>query len=113
MSASRLLGKRYEKKQKAWFDGAAETINRELASSPSSAALNAYRAVEKGLMESPEVASRLQSDYEQVMPICTRITASSSLSSDDRKVLKTVNFPEIRMYVEAVAESGGRFQVAV
>ena len=48
MSASRLLGKRYEKKQKAWFDGAAETINRELASSPSSAALNAYRAVEKG-----------------------------------------------------------------
>ena len=47
MSASSLLGKRYEKKQKAWFDGAAETINRELASSPSSAALNAYRAVEK------------------------------------------------------------------
>lgn len=55
-------------------------------------------------MESPEVASRLQSDYEQVMPICSRLTASSSLSSDDRKVLKTVNFPEIRMYVEAVAE---------
>ena len=105
MSASRLLGKRYEKKQKAWFDGAAETINRELAGSSSSAALNAYRAVEKGLMESPEVASKLQSDYEQVMPICTRITASSSLSSDDRKVLKTVNFPEIRMYVEAVAEA--------
>ena len=25
--------------EKAWFDGAAETINRELASSPSSAAL--------------------------------------------------------------------------
>ena len=86
MSASHLLGKRYEKKQKAWFDGAAETINRELAGSSSSAALNAYRAVEKGLMESPEVASRLQSDY-------------------DRKVLKTVNFPEIRMYVEAVAEA--------
>mgnify|MGYP000641740252 FL=1 len=41
MSASRLLGKRYEKKQKAWFVRAAETINRELASSPSSAALNA------------------------------------------------------------------------
>lgn len=56
-------------------------------------------------MESPEVASKLQSDYEQVMPICSRITASSSLSSDDRKVLKTVNFPEIRMYVEAVAEA--------
>lgn len=104
MSASRLLGKRYEKKQKAWFDGAAETINRELAGSPFSPALKTYRAVEKNLMESPEIASRLTSDYERAMPVCARLAVSSSLSTDDRKVLKLMNFPEIRMYVEAVSE---------
>ena len=104
MSASRLSGKRYEKIQKAWFDGAAETINRELAGASSSPALQAYRAVEKAWMESPEVASRLKADYERVMPVCARLSASSALSSDDRKTLKSVNFPEIRTYVEAVAE---------
>mgnify|MGYP003231346454 CR=1 FL=1 len=75
MASSRLLGKHYEKKQKAWFDGAAETINMELAGGRSSA------------LE------------------CARLAASSSLNSDDRKILKSVNFPEIRTYVEAVAQS--------
>lgn len=105
MSASRLLGKRYEKKRKAWFDGrTAETINRELASGNSSA-LEAYRAVEKGLMETPEVAKKMKADYEKVKPVCAHLLTASSLTSDDKKVLKTVEFPEIRTYVEAVAQA--------
>lgn len=56
-------------------------------------------------MESPEVASRLKADYQKAVPVCARLAASSSLNSDDRKILKSVNFPEIRTYVEAVAQS--------
>jgi len=104
MASSRFLGKHYEKKQKAWFDGAAETINMELAGGRSSA-LEAYRVVEKKMMESPDVASLLKADYQKAVPVCARLAASSSLSSDDRKILKSVNFPEIRTYVEAVAQS--------
>lgn len=104
MSASHLQGKHYEKKEKAWFDGEAETINREL-SCGSLSALEAYRAVEKGMMEQPEVAAKLKADYDKVRPVCEHLLASSSLTSDDRKVLKTVEFPEIRTYVEAVAQA--------
>lgn len=104
MSASHLLKKHYEKKEKAWFDGAAATINREL-SCGSESALKAYQAVEKELMGSPEIAVKLKADYERVQPVCKRLLATSALTSDDRKVLKTVEFPEIRTYVETVAQA--------
>lgn len=105
MSASRLLGKRYERKTKAWFDGAAEAINTELACGHTSPALEAYQAIESKMMDTPEIASRLHDDFQKVIPVCTRLISSSELTSDDRKILKTVSFPEIRQYVESIAQS--------
>lgn len=37
--------------------------------------------------------------------MCEHLLAASSLTSDDRKILKTVEFPEICTYVEAVAQA--------
>lgn len=104
MSCSHLLGRHYEKKEKAWFDGAAETINRELSVGNKSA-LEAYQAVEKDLMERPEIAGKLKADSEKVKPVCERLLAASSLTSDDVKILRTLEFPEIRTYVETVAQA--------
>lgn len=99
MSASRLHHKTYEKKQKAWFDGAAELINTELASGKRSPALEVYHAVESDLMNSEGLSAKLRDDADRVKPLCEKILAKKELQSADNKLLDAVTFPEISAYV--------------
>lgn len=99
MSASRLHHKNYEKKQKAWFDGAAELINTELASGKRSPALDVFHAVESNLMDNESLKAQFREDAERVKPLCEKILAKKELQSSDNKLLDAVTFPEISAYV--------------
>ena len=99
MSASRLLESHYRKRQKAWFDGAAELINTEMASGRNSPALKAYQVVENGLMHNEAIADKVKADVELVRPVCERLANTASLTSDDRKQLEKVQIGEIRDYI--------------
>lgn len=100
MSASQVLHKKYGKRQKAWFDGAAKIINTELATEHESRALNVYRAVERDVMENEIIAAKLRKDAEIVKPLCERILKKSFLESGDDKILDAISFEEIRDYVK-------------
>lgn len=99
MSASRLHHKNYERKQKAWFNGAAELINTELASGKRSPALDVFHAVESDLMSNENLKAQLHEDAERVKPLCEKIISKKELQSSDNKLLDAVTFPEISAYV--------------
>lgn len=99
MSASRFHRKVYEKKQKAWFDGATKLINTELASDRCSPALGVYHAVERDLMSYETVTEKLHEDAERVKPLCEKIREKKQLESADNELLDAVNFPEVSEYV--------------
>ncbi|MCR8918219.1 TlpA disulfide reductase family protein [Bacteroides sp. ET225] len=99
MSASRLHKDHYGKRQKAWFDGAAELINSELAAEGESEALKAYRSVEKTLFSNEQMAELVKKDIEQAQPICKNLLKNSELSFADKKILKGLELKDIASYV--------------
>lgn len=105
MAASSLLEDKYRRKQKAWFDGAAEIINTELATTGTSHALKSYRLAEKDLTQNDAVKSAIRKDKEAVRPLCERLLKNPILTSADRKVLKDLTFEDIRRYVEQKSET--------
>lgn len=111
MSAARVLKGHYGKRQKAWFDGAAEQINTELATEGTSRALKAYQAVERSLWEREPVAGMIKEDMRIVTPVCERLRSTARLDSDDRKILKDIKIEEIRDYILR-KEADLRMQVA-
>lgn len=112
MSASRILRGHYGKKQKAWFDGTAELINTELATTGTSHALKAYEAVEKSLMENEAIAEKVGKDMELALPVCRRLLQNGRFGSEDKKVLKELEIDEIRDYI-VLREAELRVQAAL
>ena len=104
MSASRLLKGHYGREQKAWYDGAAELINTELATDGNSPALKAYRSVEKTMFRSGQIMEMIAKDMKTAEPVCRRLLEDRQLTADDRKVLKTIQIEEIRDYIERKGE---------
>lgn len=105
MAASPLLKDKYKRKQKAWFDGAAEIINTELATTGTSHALKSYRLAEKDLTQNDAIKSAIRKDKEAIRPLCERLLKNPMLTSADRKVLKDLTFEDIRRYVEQKSET--------
>ena len=100
VSAVRLARGKSKNEQKAWFDGAAEIINTELATTGTSRALDAYRLAEKDLMQNQTVAAALDKDIQAVRPLCERMLQDAALTTADRKLLRSLTFDDIGKYIE-------------
>ena len=105
VSAVRLNRGKNKSIQKAWFDGAAEIINTELATTGTSRALDTYRLMEKDLMQNQAVSAALDKDIQTVQPLCERLLQDAALTPADRKLLKSLTFDDIRKYIEQKSNS--------
>ena len=107
VSAVRLNRGKNKSIQKAWFDGAAEIINTELATTGTSRALDTSRLMEKALMQNQAVSAALDKDIQTVQPLCARLLQDAALTPSDRKLLKSLTFDDIRKYIEQKSNSLG------